>query len=80
MISQDKHLETVFPEALLVAFTFRRQRIIRKEIIRAKVAPKRQSGNKLILNGLKKCVRYQVCSYVVEGNIVKEENLTWKFN
>ena len=78
MVSQDKHMETVFPEAPLVAF--RRQRNIREEIIRAKVAPKMQTREKRILNGMKKCGKCQVCSYVVEGNIIKAENFTWRIN
>ena len=78
LVSQDKHMETVFPEAPLVAF--RRQRNIREEIIRAKVAPKMQTREKRILNGMKKCGKCQVCSYVVEGNIIKAENFTWRIN
>ena len=29
---------------------------------------------------MKKCGKCQVCSYVVEGNIVKAENFTWRIN
>ena len=41
MVSQKKYLEEVFPEAPLVAF--RRQTNIREKIIRAKVAPQRNT-------------------------------------
>ena len=42
MVSQDKHCETVFPEAPLVAF--RRQRNIREAIVRAKVVKPPNGG------------------------------------
>ena len=53
---------------------FKQQRNIREEIVRAKVAPERQTRGKQTFNGMKKCGKCQVCSYVVEGNFVKAEN------
>ena len=78
MIAQDNHLENVFKEAPLIAF--KRQSNIREMLIKAKVAPKRGPREKRTLNGMKKCGKCLVCSYVIEGNEVKTANFTWKIN
>ena len=78
MVSQDNHLEEIFPEAPLVAF--RRQTHMREKIVRDKVASKRNPREKLILNGMKKCGSCVVCSYVQEGNKVKAETFIWTIN
>ena len=78
MVSQDTHLEAVFPEAPLVAF--RRQKNIREHIIRAKVAPQKNQREQRMINGMKKCIKCTVCSYVKEGNQINGTNFTWKIN
>ena len=50
MVSQDTHLEAVFPEPPLVAF--RRQKNIREKLVKAKVAPQNTREKRK----LKKCI------------------------
>ena len=78
MVSQENYLANVFPEAPLVAF--RRQRNIRENIIKAKVAPNTITRERRMLNGMKKCGKCIICSYVKEGNTIKSNNFTWKIN
>ena len=78
MLSKDKHLEAVFPEAPLVAF--KRQNNIREHIIRAKVAPQRNERERRILNGMKKCRKCIVCRYVKEGNNINGTYFVWNIN
>ena len=78
MVSQEEYLKSVFPEPPLVAF--RRQKNIKETIVRAKVAPSRQSR---IVRGMKKCGNCLACSYIKEGKIVKgisydRKKFTWK--
>ena len=72
MVTQDRYLQTVFPEPPLIAF--RRQKNISKSFIRAKVPPPHTREN-IQLNGMKKCGKFIICSYVIEGNIVKTKIL-----
>ena len=53
MINQDTHLEEIFKEAPLIAF--KRQSNIRESLIKTKIAPKRDTKEKRVLNGMKKC-------------------------
>ena len=78
MVLQENLLANVFPEAPLVAF--RRQRNIREHIVKAKVASNTNTRERRILNGMKKCEKCIVCSYVKEGNTIKSSNFTWKIN
>ena len=73
MVLQDKYLETVFPEPPLVAF--KRQKNIRETLIRAKLAPP-NTREKRNLNGMKKCGKCIICSHVIEGNTIKNNNFT----
>ena len=78
MASEDKYLESVFPEPPLVSY--KRQPNIREKIIRAKVAPERQQITK---KGMFKCGKCLACSYVKEGKTVngrgfKNKRFTWK--
>ena len=78
MVFQNKYLESVYPETLLVSY--RRQHNIREKIVRAKVAPKRQHR---VMKGMKKCGSCLACSYIKEGNTVngrdyKGNNFVWK--
>ena len=77
MVTQDKYLERVFPEPPLIAF--KRQKNLRETLIRAKVAPP-PTREKRKINGMKKCGKCIICSYVLEGNVIKSENFTWKIN
>ena len=52
MVTQDRYLQTVFPEPPLIAF--RRQKNIRETLIRAKVPPPNTRENRR-LNVMKKC-------------------------
>ena len=78
MASEDKYLESVFPEPPLVSY--KREPNIRENIIRAKVAPERQHR---IKKGMFKCGKCLACSYVKEGKTVigrdyKNKRFTWK--
>ena len=70
MVLQDRYLGNVFPEPPLIAY--KRQKNLRESLIRAKLAPK-NVREKRILNGMKKCGKCIVCSYVMEGNIIKKK-------
>ena len=78
LVSQEEYLKSVFPEPPLVSF--RRQKNIRENIVRAKVAPERQPR---IVRGVKKCGNCLACSYVKEGKTVKgisydKKKFIWK--
>ena len=77
MVSQDKHLENIFPQPPLVAF--KRQKNIRETLVKAKVAPL-NTREKQSVNGMKKCGHCIICSYISEGNVIKGENFIWKIN
>ena len=77
MVAQDKHLENVFPEAPLIAY--KRQKNIKETITKSKLAPERLR-EKRVLNGMKKCRKCIVCSYVLEGNIIQSKDFTWHIN
>ena len=77
MNNQDSYLENVFKEAPLIAF--KRQSNIKEALIKAKVAPK-YTSKKRTLNGIRKCGKCIICSYINEGNNIKSSNFTWKIN
>ena len=66
MVTQDRYLQTVFPEPPLIAF--RRQKNIRETLIRAKVPPPNIRENRR-LNVMKKCGKCIICSYVLEKTL-----------
>ena len=45
--------------------------------MKAKVAPQ-NTREKRQLNGMQKCGKCVICSYVMTGNVIKSENFTWK--
>ena len=57
----------------------KRQKNLRETLIRAKVAPP-PTREKRKINGMKKCGKCIICSYVLEGNVKKSEHFTWKIN
>ena len=78
MASEDKYLESVFPQPPLVFY--KRRQNIREKIIWAKVAPERQQRSK---KGMFRCGKCLACSYIKEGKTVngrdfKNKRFTWK--
>ena len=80
MICQDPYLKTVFELPPLTAY--KRQRNIRDNIIRAKVAPAPTERPIRDNSGIKKCGKQcTACPYIQEGKFVKVNGQTqWKIN
>ena len=74
MTVQDPYLKEVFCEPPLVAY--KRQQNIKDKVIRAQIPPK-QTRNKRIIPGMKKCGKCSVCQYVKECNQVKHKTTSW---
>ena len=74
MITQDSHLQKVFPEPPLIVY--KRQKNIGDKIIRAKVF-----SNKSIRDtyGMHKCNenKCKSCEYIIEGQTIHIKNITW---
>ena len=80
MVSQDEYLKGVFKSPPLTAF--KRQRNIKDNIIRAKVAMPQDARPTRKNPGMKKCGKWcTACPYVKEGKTIKIDNKqTWKIN
>ena len=80
MVSQDEYLKGVFKTPPLTAF--KRQRNIKDNIIRAKVAMPNQARPIRKNPGMKKCGKWcTACPYVKEGKTIKIKNKkTWNIN
>ena len=82
MISQDQHLKEVFTSPPLTAF--KKQRNIRDNLIRAKVAdPPQLRPSRRKNPGMKRCGNMcTICPYVIERKEVKIDNkkVPWKIN
>ena len=80
MVSQDQYLKEVFELPPLTAY--KRQRNIRDNVIRAKVAPPPTERPKRENSGLKRCGNQcSACPYIQEGKFIKvNEKTQWKIN
>ena len=75
----DTYLKEVFPEPPLVAY--KKQKSIKDYLVRAKVPTKMNQRPRRTIPGMTKCKKYcQLCPYVMEGRVVKGNNVNWKIN
>ena len=80
MITRDEYLKEVFKEPPLTAF--KKQKSIKDNIIRAKVAMPSENKIKRKNPGMKKCGKWcTACPYIKEGKSVKiNQKKTWNIN